>query len=298
MKYGARTATLILAGFLTMASTCERAAGQHGGGGHGGSGGGHGFGGHGGHSSGVSSAGGNSSGHSLGHSMAHSLARLFGHRGQGAISAAALSTTANRSTGVALPNSVGKVLHHPQPGNRLIFRHRNGFFRQRGALGFAGCSYGWFDFHFGFDDDWNCRKDSFFVDPFFFGGSSGPLLYGPTFGSTTWFEGGIAPDSTIWSPAEANPTYPPTHADATNETPYSGSSATPPPDDIKAERPVILLQLRDGSMYGLTDYWVKDGELHYTTTYGGQDSVLLERVDIEKTVQLNAERGVPFALRP
>ena len=30
MKYAARTATLILVGFLAMASTCERAAGQHG----------------------------------------------------------------------------------------------------------------------------------------------------------------------------------------------------------------------------------------------------------------------------
>ena len=50
MTYAARTATVILAGFLAIASTCGRAAGQ--GGGHGGSGGGHGFGGHAGHSGG------------------------------------------------------------------------------------------------------------------------------------------------------------------------------------------------------------------------------------------------------
>ncbi len=51
-------------------------------------------------------------------------------------------------------------------------------------------------------------------------------------------------------------------------------------------------------MYGLTDYWVKEGELHYTTTYGGQDSVPLERIDLEKTEQLNGDRGVLFVLQP
>jgi hypothetical protein len=58
------------------------------------------------------------------------------------------------------------------------------------------------------------------------------------------------------------------------------------------------LQLRDGSIYGLTDYWAEDGELHYTTTYGGQNSVPLKRIDFEKTVQLNADRGVEFVLPP
>ncbi len=55
---------------------------------------------------------------------------------------------------------------------------------------------------------------------------------------------------------------------------------------------MIWLQLRDGSTYGLTDYWVSDGELHYTTTYGRQNSLPFERIDLEKTVQLNADRHV------
>ena len=66
---------------------------------------------------------------------------------------------------------------------------------------------------------------------------------------------------------------------------------------MRAEQRITLLQLRDGSMYGLTDYWVKDGELHYTTTYGAQNTLPFERIDFEKTVQLNADRGVPFVLR-
>jgi hypothetical protein len=51
-------------------------------------------------------------------------------------------------------------------------------------------------------------------------------------------------------------------------------------------------------MYALVDYWVEDGQLHYTTTYGGQGSVGLDRIDLEKTVQLNAGRGVQFVLHP
>jgi hypothetical protein len=51
-------------------------------------------------------------------------------------------------------------------------------------------------------------------------------------------------------------------------------------------------------MYGLTDYWVENAELHYKTTYGGQNSVSFERIDWEKTVKLNADRGVPFILSP
>jgi hypothetical protein len=64
------------------------------------------------------------------------------------------------------------------------------------------------------------------------------------------------------------------------------------------EPPVTLLQLRDGSMYGLVDYWVEDGRLHYKTTYGAQNSIELDRIDLEQTVHLNADRGVQFMLRP
>ena len=66
----------------------------------------------------------------------------------------------------------------------------------------------------------------------------------------------------------------------------------------KTERPVKLLQLVDGSMYGLTDYWVEGARLHYITNYGGENSVLLERIDFGKTLQMNADRGVKFELQP
>jgi hypothetical protein len=280
MKYAARASTLILAGFLAITSTCARASGPGGG--------------HGGHSSGGSSSG-HSSGHSIGHTIGHSLGHIFGHHGQRASSAALIGAPSGHGKDTPSPDSVPQVLDH-QPMNRFVFQPPIGFFPRRRAFGFGGCPYGGFEHNLRFGDNWNCFNNGFSFDPSSSGWFSGALPYDSAFGGTTWFKGGTAADSTGKSPAEPNATYPPTNSDATNETPISSGSSTSSPNGIKAERPITLLQLRDGSMYGLTDYWVKDGELHYTTTYGGQNSLAFERIDFEKTVQLNADRDVPFVL--
>src|SRR5436305_14868885 len=47
-------------------------------------------------------------------------------------------------------------------------------------------------------------------------------------------------------------------------------------------------------MYGLTRYWLEGTNLHYITSYGGENTVPLTRIDIAKTLQLNAERSTPF----
>jgi hypothetical protein len=112
------------------------------------------------------------------------------------------------------------------------------------------------------------------------------------------FRGGTEPDSAIWSPTEPNTAYQGTISYATNETPNSSGSTTSSRNGVKAGSPITLLQLRDGSMYGLTDYWVEGGELHYRTTYGGENSLPFERIDFAKTVQLNTDRDVPFVLPP
>jgi hypothetical protein len=289
MKCAARTSTLLLGGFLAMASTCVRAAGQ--GGGHGGSGG-HGSGGHAGHLS-----GGSSSGHSSGHSIGHSLAHIFGHHGQGASPAALKGAPPEHRKVTSSLESVPRVLDR-QPRNRFVSGPPICFFPRRRAFGLGGCPYGWVEHNSSFGGNWNCSNDGFFFDPFFSAWFSGALPYGSAFGGTTWFKDGTAPDSTVRSPAEPNPAHPPTDSDVTNEIPKFSDGTMPSPNDMRAERPITLLQLRDGSMYGLTDYWVSDGELHYTTTYGGQNSLPFERIDLEKTVQLNADRYVPFVLLP
>jgi hypothetical protein len=272
-----------------MTWTCVRAVAQ--GGGHGGSGG-HG-GGHGGHWSGGSSAG-----HSPGHAMGHSFAHLFGHHAHGARPAARKGAAApERAEVTPRPESVSRVSDR-QPKNRFVFWPRLGLLPRRNAFGFGGCPYGWFDHDFRTGDDGNCSNAGFFFDGFFSGWFSGPLANGPAFGDTTWFAGGTTADSTAESPAEPNLAYPPTNSDLASGTVSSSRNPTLSPGGMKAEQRITLLQLRDGSMYGLTDYWVTHGELHYTTTYGGRNSLPLERIDFERTVQLNADRGVPFVLPP
>ena len=148
----------------------------------------------------------------------------------------------------------------------------------------------------------NCFAGGFFFDPFFIAGFSGSFI-----GSLAFLPFNdqrldyVSGDSPAAPPAEARPAQPSDAADSSESGGSTQNAATnnaASVDKAKSEQPVTLLQLRDGSMYGLVDYWVEDGQLHYTTTYGGQDSLGLDRIDLEKTVQLNAERGIQFVLRP
>ena len=199
-----------------MASTCVRAAGQ--GGGHGGSGG-HGSGGHAGHFS-----GGSSSGHSSGHSIGHSLAHIFGHHGEGASPAALKGASPEHRKATSSLESVSRVLDR-QPSNRFVSGSPICFFPRRRAFGLGGCPYGWVEHNSSSGGNWNCSNDGFFFDPFFSAWFSRALPYGSAFGGTTWFRDGIAPDSTVQSPAEPNPAHPPTDSDMTNEIPnFSGGT--------------------------------------------------------------------------
>jgi len=87
----------------------------------------------------------------------------------------------------------------------------------------------------------------------------------------------------------------PNDADTSNTLVQAERSAA---RDTQDEQQVTLLQLVDGPMYGLTDYWIEGDQLHYVTTYGGQNSVPIERIDFAKTAELNADQGVEFVLRP
>lgn len=62
-----------------------------------------------------------------------------------------------------------------------------------------------------------------------------------------------------------------------------------------AARRLTVLVLRGGRMYMVSDYWVENGNLAYTTG-GGVQSLPLNSLDLYMTRQLNAERGVPFLL--
>jgi hypothetical protein len=60
----------------------------------------------------------------------------------------------------------------------------------------------------------------------------------------------------------------------------------------------VVLFLNDGTVYAITDYWVADNKLHYVTNYGGENSIPLDQLDMQRTVDVNAKRGINITLRP
>ena len=72
---------------------------------------------------------------------------------------------------------------------------------------------------------------------------------------------------------------------------YSSYSSAPQPNSAE-----VVLWLKDGTVYGLRDYWFVAGKLYYVTNYGGENSIDMDRVDLQKTVDEDALRGVDFTL--
>ena len=59
-----------------------------------------------------------------------------------------------------------------------------------------------------------------------------------------------------------------------------------------------VLYLNDGTSFAVTDYWVADHKLHYVTDGARENVIDLDQIDVQRTVDENAARGVNFTLRP
>jgi hypothetical protein len=59
-----------------------------------------------------------------------------------------------------------------------------------------------------------------------------------------------------------------------------------------------VLYLNDGTSFTVTDYWVADYQLHYITDGARENAIDLDQIDVQRTVDENAARGVDFTLRP
>ena len=289
MKSAARFAFALLIASMFAGGPYAHAAGPGGGqgghGGFGGHGGGHASGGHGGHG-GFSSGG-------AGHSVGRSLGRIFGHHSRGPVSGHEIAAPDNGPTvtfGAIQPAgpkffvTASRRFHHrhandfPFGGRFLRFPGRRGF-------GFDGCGGFAFPRHrLFFGDDFNCFGAGFFFDPFFLGGFSDSFVQSdaPEEPQAESEAAQLAGEADLAAEVDAG-----VQQQATDDT--LGITHEPKQDQL-----VTLMQLRDGSMYGLTDYWLEGSQLHYKTTYGGENSIPLDRVDLQKTAQLNADRGVVF----
>lgn len=66
-----------------------------------------------------------------------------------------------------------------------------------------------------------------------------------------------------------------------------------PPD---SQSRLTLLVLRGGRVYLVAEYWVDKGNLDYMTGGGALQTLPLDALDVPRTRELNAERGVSFLL--
>lgn len=92
------------------------------------------------------------------------------------------------------------------------------------------------------------------------------------------------------------------NADTSQET-NPGTYETPPQsptedDQNMPQEPLTVLWMKNGTSYAVTDYWLADGRLHYVTSYGGENAIGMDDLDLQKTVDANASQGMGFVLRP
>jgi hypothetical protein len=103
----------------------------------------------------------------------------------------------------------------------------------------------------------------------------------------------------------ADLSYSSTNDMAGSQEPNPTLYAAPPSDAGQSSRegtsqqqPYVILYLKDGSSYAVSDYWLSGGKLHYVTSYGGENVIDQSQLDLQRTVNENATRGVDFTLRP
>jgi hypothetical protein len=72
----------------------------------------------------------------------------------------------------------------------------------------------------------------------------------------------------------------------------------PSDNNSAGEQDEAVLYLKDGTIYLISDYWLEDNQIHYVSGDRMEHIIDLDLVDLQKTVDVNAKRGVAFTLRP
>ena len=80
--------------------------------------------------------------------------------------------------------------------------------------------------------------------------------------------------------------------------PQGSPNTNPDTGNVATTTPTVLIYLKDGTMYTASDYWLDQGKLHYMTSYSTESVVDMDEVDLQRTVDENAKRGVTFTLKP
>src|SRR5437879_6545133 len=153
-------------------------------------------------------------------------------------------------------------------------------------------------------------------NPFFFpscnpfwGMAFGCGMLSPYYGYGIGYPATVYPTYPPEPPYPSEPAYSPPEPSATlqytplvNQYPLAESL---PAEDLNALNGVngrlrneILLYLNDGSVFSVASYTVSDGRLHYLTAYGEENDLAVDLLDLRKTIEANAARGLTFTLTP
>ena len=118
-------------------------------------------------------------------------------------------------------------------------------------------------------------------------------------GQPAYPSGPAYPSDPVYSPSDPSATL--QYAPVMNQ--YSSVAGLPGEDltagSVGAQlQSETLLYLKDGSVFAVASYTVADGVLHYVTSYAEKNDVLIDLLDLQKTIEANAARGVAFTLTP
>jgi hypothetical protein len=167
-----------------------------------------------------------------------------------------------------------------------------------GAFGFGFGGYG------GCNPFWGCFGYGFgygvgYGNGYGFGGGAG--YFGTTAGgyNSGWTDAAAEGSSNVTSPDNTDSYLLAAPGTGGADSVTGSSNGTQElRTDAAPEQTYVLLYLKDGTSFAVSDYWLADGKLHYVTSYGGDNAVDESRVDLQRTVNENAARGVDFTLKP
>jgi len=162
------------------------------------------------------------------------------------------------------------------------------------GFGFGGFGFGGWGWGFGWPWVGFWGWDPFWVDPWW--GWSAPVYNYNNY-----------PTSYLYNSPDSGPSY---HNDNSNPPAQEDNQGSPDGNWVTPNGPSpslspntsnltvpVLIYLKTGAVYSVRDYWMVDGELHYTLMNGTQNSVDLEQVDLQRTNVENAKSGVKFIFK-
>lgn len=137
-----------------------------------------------------------------------------------------------------------------------------------------------------------------------------PAWWGWGFGWGSGFGSCWDPEMMMWVPCAGAWNLSPGYTDLSSDVEFSGDTSTAPvgvpmaPGDVSsanqdsAANPDTVIIFKDGTLYHTSEYWAENGELFFRTADGAIATAPLETIDLQTTVDANANLGQSFVLHP